>query len=397
MIGSFGLMPTMALRPAEPLERRERSQRQAFTLIEILVTLFILMILASIALPLTRNAIRDQRNVRASQLLLSFIEATRNQAIAENREMGVIFQRLGTDDFGRSVSVEVRQLRGLPTYTGETSNARAMLVRIEDSNVAPPVPEGMVNAARFDVFESPLLLLSYQILKDSEREDSTAPIQSGQYMELPGGQLATIYKFGRMDPDDPLSDVIVGLDIYQPIDLVNAPQSGRNHPQGLKVTSPPQRVPYAIHRTPVVSSSRSISLPRGAAIDLNYSGVGIRGNQFSAATSDVPVSVFFDGQGRVSRIGYQLNSYVPPLGQIFFCIGDFDGVQPDDLLNPSGRNRANILRPNSAWIVLNPATGRVTASPLASVTAPDGDFTTMTVNSAIEQARRLANLGDTLE
>lgn len=385
MIGSLSLVPTVPLR---------REPRQAFTLIEILVSLFILLILASIALPVARNTIRDQRNVRASQLLLSFIEATRNQAIAENREMGVIFNRLGTDDFGRSASIEVRQLRGLPTYTGDTSNARAELIH---HAVGPAVDDNtMVNAARFDVLESPLVLLSYQILVDPTRNNSTMPIQTEQYLELPGGQLATIRDFFRAD-NNPLTPVIVGLDIHQPVDQA-APQSGRGNPHGVKVTDPPQRVPYAIHRTPVVSASRSISLPRGAAIDLNYSGFGIRGNQFSAANSDVRISVFFDGQGRVSRIGYQSSKgFVPPLGQIFFCIGDFDGVQPDDLLNPSGRNRANILRPNSAWIVLNPATGRVTASPLASVTAPDGDFTTMTVNSAIEQARRLANLGDTLE
>lgn len=391
----------MMLCPDIAKTRNNHVPAKAFTLIEILVSLFILMILASIALPMTRNIIRDQRNARASQILLSFIESTRNQAIAENREMGVIFERSGTDDFGRSVSVEVRQLYGLPTYTGETSNARATLIHITEDdypNVAPAVPAGMVNAARFDVFESPLVLLSYQILADSGRDSSTAPIQTGQHIELPGGQLATIVNFARAAPGGPLSDVIVGLDVYQPVDLATAPLSGRNNPRGLKVSNPPQRVPYAIHRTPVISRTRSVSLPRGVAIDFNYSGFGVRGNEFSPANSDVPISVFFDSQGRISRVGYRGSAgFVPPLGQLFFCVGDFDGVQPDDLLNPGGRNRANILRPNSTWIVLNPATGRVTASPLAAVTAPNGDFTTMTVTSAIAQARNLANLGDTLE
>jgi len=403
MIGSSDQTPAIMLHPEMTNIRRNHLPPRAFTLIEVLVSLFIMMVLASIALPMTRNIIRDQRNARASQILLSFIESTRNQAIAENREMGVIFNRLGTDDFGRSASVEVRQLRGLPTYTGETSNARATLVHIVDEDypdVAPTVPAGMVNAARFDVLESPLVLLSYQILADSGRDNSTAPIQSGQHIELPGGQLATIVKFARAAPGGPLSDVIVGLDIYQPVDIATG--SGRNNPHGLKVTNPPQRVPYAIHRTPVVSNARSVSLPRGAAIDFNYSGFGVRGNEFSAANSDVPISVFFDSQGRVSRVGYRgAIGYVPPVSPLFFCVGDFDGIQPDDLLNPSGRNRANIFRPNSTWIVLNPASGRVTASPFNAVTPPDAAFSAEQLEAyvpvAIEQARLLAKLGDTLE
>src|SRR5690606_40029334 len=91
--------------------------RSGFTLIEMLVTLFILMILTSIALPMTRNIIRDQRNARAAQIIQSFIESARNQAIAENREMGVIFERSSDVGFGRSACVQIRQLRGLPPYT----------------------------------------------------------------------------------------------------------------------------------------------------------------------------------------------------------------------------------------------------------------------------------------
>ncbi len=194
------------------------------------------------------------------------------------------------------------------------------------------------------------------------------------------------------------------LILRDPVNLLNVTTASRarRHPLPLKVTDPRQRVSYAIHRSPLISNTRTVSLPRGTAIDLNYSGFGVRGNEFAPdltndAAAAAEVLVYFDGKGRVSRVQNAAGVAGPPVSQLFFCVGDLDGVRPDDLFATERRSRANLLRPNSTWIVINPATGRTSASPFASVIPPGGDVTTLTVSGAIELSRRLANLGDTLE
>ena len=370
--------------------------RSGFTLIEMLVTLFILMILTSIALPMTRNIIRDQRNARAAQIILSFIDSARNQAIAENREMGVIFERFSDTGFGRSACVQIRQLRGLPPYTGETSKARAVLI---NHSFGPPVGNGEVNAASFNPIESQLLLLSADILYEGTNP-SSAPIRSGDRLELPGGRLVTIKTITREDRSNPLSPIIVGFNPYEPLDIAT-PITGRAHPRPLRVADPPQQVPYAIHRMPLISNSRTVSLPRGTAIDFNYSGFGVRGNEFSPDLSNESltapsISIYFDGKGRISRVGNAIGSTIMPVSQLFFCLGDFDGVRPDDLFANDRRTRANLLRPNSSWIVVNPATGRVSVSPLLPPPS-DSPFAAENLNSLIEHSRQLAFVGDTRE
>lgn len=373
--------------------------RSGFTLIEMLVTLFILMILTSIALPMTRNIIRDQRNARAAQIIQSFIESARNQAIAENREMGVIFERSSDVGFGRSACVQIRQLRGLPPYTGETSKARAVLI---NHAFGPPVGSGEVNAASFNPIESQLLLLSADILYEGTNP-SSAPIRSGDRLELPGGRLVTIETITREDRSNPLSPIIVGFNPHQPLDSSTLPLSltGRAHPRPLRVADPPQQVPFAIHRMPLISNSRTVSLPRGTAIDFNYSGFGVRGNEFSPDLSNESltapsISIYFDGKGRISRVGNAVGITIMPVSQLFFCLGDFDGIRPDDLFANDRRTRANLLRPNSSWIVVNPATGRVSVSPLLPPPS-DSPFAAENLNSLIEHSRQLAFVGDTRE
>src|SRR5690606_35224112 len=134
--------------------------------------------------------------------------------------------------FGRSACVQIRQLRGLPPYTGETSKARAVLI---NHAFGPPVGSGEVNAASFNPIESQLLLLSAEILADASRANSTAPIRTGDRLELPGGRLVTILTITREPPLGPLSPIIVGFDPHEPLDLAT-PITGRAHPRPLRVT-----------------------------------------------------------------------------------------------------------------------------------------------------------------
>jgi hypothetical protein len=378
-------------------------RRVAFTLVEVLVTFFILTLLAGIALPVTRNVIRDQRNNRASQLVLSFLDSTRNNAIASDREMGVMFERLDPQGFGRSVCLRLRQLKGVPDYTGDSAKAEAELIYSADFPGAP----GLVNAAKFNSLDSHLVCLSADMLATNVN-DSASPIRPGDQLELPGGRLATIRALSRPGivtaPDRELHPAYIHFQLNEPLDPANPGHASGFPHRPLRVTTPPHRVKYAIHRSPVISNSRTVSLPRGTAIDFNYSGFGVRGSEFMPADLDdpsipaAPVVVMFDSKGRISRV-QQGNVSRPPASQLFFCLGDLDGVQADtaNILNEERRTRANVLRTNATWIVLNPASGRIAAAPMAPVETQMAIAAVNPLESAIQQARFLALVGDTLE
>jgi hypothetical protein len=271
---------------------------------------------------------------------------------------------------------------------------------------------GPINAADFNPIESQLFALSADILNDGDPgNDNSAPIRPGDRIELPGGRIVSILLIRRLGPLlgnalDELRTVRVAFNLREPSNLPAPLNSTYTHPGRLaRSTNPPQRVRYAVHRAPVLTNTVSVSLPRGTVIDLNYSGFGIRGSEFMPDLTDAsatagPVIVHFDSAGRVSRVSNGFGIAGPPVSQLFFCIGDLDGVQSEEanLLNQDRRSRANVLRTNASWLVLNAATGRTVAAPVAPVglTALSGGITQQTTQ-AIEQARLLANLGDTLD
>jgi hypothetical protein len=143
------------------------------------------------------------------------------------------------------------------------------------------------------------------------------------------------------------------------------------------------------------------------AIDLNYSGLGSSGNQFApnVASLDVPapnIAIVFGADGTVISTSQTADGIgPPPAGQIFFCIGDTDGVRTDNLFSTENRATANLMNPDSIWLVINPSTGRVVSSPFASVsTIPASIVVNPSDNSldiALNEARIFALLSDTVD
>ena len=78
------------------------------------------------------------------------------------------------------------------------------------------------------------------------------------------------------------------------------------YPDGARDLTSNPRVKYRIHRHPVVSASTPFSMPRGVVIDMNFSGVGVAGNQFSSLVSDVnpsgDIEIIFGPDGSVQRV-----------------------------------------------------------------------------------------------
>lgn len=391
-----------------------------FTLVELLVVLFLLLILAAVALPTIRNVLLDQKNARAARSIASFIDIARSRAIAEGREVGVYLERLSedldgsglpTDQFGAASSIRLRQMTGMPPYSGESSDAVAELARFTGVTKDPPDDSSSsytggtvtnwssvpgVNQAIFESIDNPLLDISATIYHGPRAKRDTAPIRPlVDRLELPGGKVVPILNIEKI--------VFKGLDcIALRFDLRNASDGSFTFPKGSRlVLDPGQRVKYRIHRSAVMSNTAPLPLPRGIAVDLNLSGIGLGGSDFAASVGAVrPIIINFGPDGRVSRVIQADGSYVVPHSQIYLCLGDLAGIRPDDLFAATGRDRSNLTRPKTSWIAVNNQTGRVSIAPNAPI------LTTMAISTlpfdqvlqaALTEARLLASLSDSKE
>ncbi|TWU45525.1 hypothetical protein Q31b_06990 [Novipirellula aureliae] len=325
---------------------RNRIMVKAFTLIELLIVLFIMSVLAAIALPTAKGLIEDQKGSRAARSIIAFFDVARSRAIAEGRYVGVRIERLDTATaFGQAASVQLRQLTGVPPYSGDASNAYATL------------KGSPINQAEFIAADCPLLLLSSQII-NGVGPAVAPPIQIGDLLELPGGRMVPISGMAGVSPT---ASVVLTLQMKQSV--LGGANTFPTATRGA-LNSAGDRVKFRIHRSPVPSSSNTLALPRGTAIDLNYSGVGITGNQFNPVSTTSDIDIIFGPSGSVFAAGGST-----PLSMIYLCLGESDGVIPagEDLYQQDRQGTANLMNLDSVWLMINPNSGKITASPIASV------------------------------
>ncbi len=350
-----------------------------FTLVELLVVLFIFLLLTSIALPTVRKLLSDQKTSRAASSITNYINAAKSRAIAEGRYVGVRLERLDSlkaVEYGSSASLRVRQIVGVPPYSGEAADSRVNILFTSGSRIAD---------LQFTLKDNQLLSLG---------NSNSGPIKDRDLIELPGGR-----KFHLLFVSKTSDPITAKIDLASPADGSVGTSTTSTFPVDF-VAAGNRSVKYRIHRSPELSSTSTLSFARGVAIDLNYSGMGPIGTQFAPQTitttppADVndPIDIVFGPDGRVEFLSTNsLGTIGSPSGIIFLCVGSTDGVRPDDLFAMERRATANILRPDSIWIVINPYTGRTVAAPFAAVSD------TSSLTTAISQARSLALLSDTLD
>ena len=400
---------------------RQRKNRSAFTLVEMLVVVFIFLILTAIALPSIRGLLRDSKNAQQARQLVAFLQEARSRAIASNSEVGVLFPRLGTDsDFRRSLSIRMQLSNSVPPYAGETPSASAVLffdpslpsADNQATTIGNVNASGGTNSAYISADDAPLLYLSAQRL--ASNPNAATPIGPSDRLEFQGGRSVVIRSIHAATHNlagtlgfGPGTQVV-----FDPRETLTQGSSfnTQNFPESFQFRTAPSRVKFRIHRSPNVSTVGSKSLLKGLAIDFNYSGIGPNGFQFAphfiapnsvGSTSDAdmgPVSIVFSPDGTVAYMNHGVNlgsagfastSVQRPASNIYLMVGKIDGVRPDSLFDTTSRPVANIMSRESIWIVINPFTGLIEAAPAASVSATSS-------GQAVLQSRQFALQSDKL-
>jgi len=441
--------------------------RLGFTLVEVMVLMVIFLLLAAVALPTLKTTLQSQKESQTARQVVAFLEDARSRAIATGQRVGVLLDRAGNvDPFSRSASIQLRQTGSSPNYKGDSDNARAILFHddypiLDPLNAVPNsrVRDGRFNACIFRPVENPVLLLSAQILNDNRiQNDHLAPIQRGDFITLGSGRRLRILQISLADINDVDETSYTGgggsaadTPPWEPLNL-RFPNWNRNvdgnyikvrfdsnllmeaengkpaetysWPGGSEFAQPGRRwlmTPYEVHRGPTVSSLSPLKLRRGMAIDLNYSGIGPSGVQFSPFVIDAttgpdnqwvndgttvydfqPIGIVFAPDGSVDLVGWANSALVVnsgrPVGQIFLLLGNSDGIRPDDLFTEDDDARASIMDPASVWIVINPFNGSITTSPNVPPTPPDPTVAIETnLSTTVFEARQLALDSETVE
>ena len=378
---------------------RLRKTRPAlgFTLVEVLIVLTLILVLAGIALPLTKDLLSDQKASRVARSIAAYFNEARGEALARGQYVGVRIERLAATnnvEFGSSASLRLRRITGVPPYSGEAANARVEMRSISSG----------IATVWFEEGDNMLL----RVYIDSGF-DPDAPISDGDLMELPGGRLYPLDLIGVVEdpPGSGINYISAQIDLNTPEDPANG-SSTRTFPLGHRVPAT-GKFKYRIYRKPSVSATNPLSFARGVALDLNYSGVGLNGYQFepaqlTAPAVNQPIDILFGPSGRVEYVSTDsIGNRGPAIGMIYLCLGTTDGVV--ELSDPSDANKklnelfeqsdqftANGADLDSIWIVINPNTGRVVTSPFASI-----NFTPSSLEEALAATRGLAILSDTLD
>jgi len=313
-------------------------RRQAFTLIEILVVVAIMLLLVAAILPTVKYALDESKVREGSRQLNSYLAMAKTRAASTGRPCGVYFDT----DQTTGICSQLYMAEVPPSYMGDFTESHVIVTDSSGVNwgrihagtttatsmAGPPwtlnfVPVG--SAGGLLTLLNPGEFFSIQI-GDSQ-------IKWEGYR----GNAQDFYLTGLKDsPTPPLKYPATATSDYTDASGIFHPDPGYAY----KIIRSPKRI------------GQPLALPRGTAIDSNYSGLGNTGTEFSK----LPVTVLFAPDGHVINTSQTLH----------FLVG-----RPEKVINQPFAPDSNIVDNAALWVSVATLTGSVsTTENAANVALP---------------------------
>lgn len=330
-----------------------RRKRRGFTLVELLVVILIVGILAGIALPVILPTLDTRRLREASRTVTSYLNGARDTAMRNGRPVGVMFERFSvTDDGGTTrqqpkMSIVLRQVEVPPPYAGDTIASRALLGGGQILGL------GGVTKNAMGVWE--VTGPDYGVTRLVKPGDLIRFNYQGAYFQIASGTADTIDNRYLKPPTPTEPWTISSLGVI-PV-----------HIQAATVAAP-IALPFQIIRQPVKSANPAMQLPESLVIDMEYSGVGGTGSDFSSVYGVQPVVVMFAPDGTASHIYY--NNLRTSVGSaIHLLLGKRERLDNTWAAGQAGDDMSNLQDLENFWISIHPQSGLITSSNVGAIDA----------------------------
>lgn len=213
-------------------QKPQQPTRSAFTLIEILVVVSILVIMTALLVPRLRTVTKE-RNIREAARVVGSMFSQASQRAVTDGVSGVVLQR--NDNFNAGgylyAATRIGILRKVPNFTGD-----------QEGSVATPVTAGVIS-------------IPYPL-----EQESLEIVQAGDSIRL--GTSSVSYQITKVNEDKTATPPV--------LNLVLSGAAGANYLPDPGVFTGTRS--YSIERLPRLLKSSVVDLPDGHVIDLRFSG-----------------------------------------------------------------------------------------------------------------------------
>lgn len=333
--------------------------RRAFTLVELLIVVAIMVVIAAFLIPAVRPALQDRKIRESARLVNVFFAGAQARAIERGRPVGVWLERNPTSP---DECVQLFMAEAPLPYSGDLMGAQAFVDYLRDGMNNPmtnPTNGNLIYRAVLDgnSFSLPFLI---RVL-DQIKFDYKGPAYTITSVNAASGPNPAYVTF--------------------------------EHNNG-RVPPVPMTVPYQIFRQPTRSSATTFSLPSSTSINLYYSGAGTDGFGTLATDGGGVLSpqisnyilVTFNSAGRLDRIISE-GVTVQATESIYFFVARNDKV--DAAQAPDIYGFQNLEDASNLWVTVGHNTGAVmTVENVSTLGMPYGTFPEQVAK--VIEARRFA-------